>query len=76
MTGEEFFRRVGELRKDRSNYYYLEDPTRFKELIYKHRLRVIGRARPDDKHTLTIGLKEIGKGVALTGEGINDIRGL
>lgn len=36
----------------------------------------MGRAIPQDKLILTIGLKELGKTVACTGEGINDVDAL
>jgi Ca2+-transporting ATPase len=39
-------------------------------------LKVLGRAIPKDKLILTIGLKELGKTVACTGEGINDVDAL
>jgi P-type Ca2+ transporter type 2B len=43
---------------------------KFKSLAQK--LRVIGRAVPEDKHLMVVGLKQMGKVVASTGEGIND----
>ena len=41
-----------------------------------NRLRVLGRAIPYDKHLLVVGLRELGKTVAATGEGINDVDAL
>lgn len=40
------------------------------------KMRVLGRAVPRDKHMLVAGLKEMGKCVAVTGDGINDIDAL
>jgi len=36
----------------------------------------LGRAIPYDKHLLVVGLKELGKVVAVTGDGINDVDAL
>lgn len=36
----------------------------------------MGRAIPYDKHLLVTGLKELGKNVAVTGDGINDVDAL
>jgi P-type E1-E2 ATPase len=48
-----------------------------KEFIQiQNRLRVLARAIPYDKHLLVVGLKESGKCVAVTGDGINDIEAL
>lgn len=74
MTGKSFRDQVklkkilnekGEVDKE-----VLEDPETFK-LIAKH-LRVLARSSPEDKYTLVLGLKEIGKVVAVTGDGTND----
>jgi P-type E1-E2 ATPase len=40
------------------------------------KLRVLARAIPKDKHLLVVGLKELGKAVAVTGDGINDVDAL
>lgn len=37
---------------------------------------MLGRAIPHDKHILVVGLKELGKAVAVTGDGINDTEAL
>jgi Ca2+-transporting ATPase len=76
MTGEEFRKAAGGLRPDRLGNYFLEDPSAFANLINKRKVRVLARARPEDKKLMAVGLKEIKKTVALTGEGINDIEGL
>ena len=39
-------------------------------------MRVIARATPSDKYLLVTGLKELGRGVAVTGDGINDVDAL
>jgi P-type E1-E2 ATPase len=39
-------------------------------------LKVLGRANPLDKHILATGLRSLGKVVAVTGEGINDVDAL
>lgn len=76
MTGEEFRNAAGGIRADRTGSHFLEDPGAFANLINKRKIRVIARARPEDKILLATGLKELKKTVALTGDGINDIEGL
>jgi magnesium-transporting ATPase (P-type) len=76
MTGEEFRKAAGGIRADRLGSHFLEDPSAFANLINKRKIRVIARARPEDKVLLAVGLKELKRTVALTGEGINDIEGL
>lgn len=39
-------------------------------------MKVLGRAIPYDKQMLVVGLKELGKVVAVTGDGINDVDAL
>ena len=36
----------------------------------------MGRAVPKDKNLLVVGLKELGRAVAVTGDGINDVDAL
>lgn len=74
MTGEEFRRLAGGLVKDINGNYSLERKDDFKNIAKS--LKVIGRAVPQDKHVLTIGLQELGKTVACIGEGINDVDAL
>jgi Ca2+-transporting ATPase len=74
MSGEEFRKAVGGLVKDQFGNYILERRDDFRN-VAKY-LKVIGRAVPYDKHVLAIGLKELGKTVAVTGEGINDVDAL
>jgi len=45
-------------------------------LDLQERVKVITRANSDDKLLMTIGLKNIGRTVAVTGDGINDIDAL
>jgi len=50
ITGEEFRRKVNtEIRQDVNGKNYLVDPTAFKSLIMKQKIRVIARATPEDK---------------------------
>lgn len=74
MTGEEFRKAVGGLVKDQFGNLILERKEDFKSVV-KY-LKVLGRSVPYDKHVLTVGLKELGKTVAVTGEGINDVDAL
>ncbi len=45
-------------------------------MIQKSDVRVIARATPEDKQLLSVGLQQMQKNVALTGEGVNDITGM
>lgn len=42
----------------------------------KQKIRVIARATPEDKQLLSVGLQDMTRTVALTGEGVNDVKGL
>ena len=75
MTGERLRERVGGLRHE-GDKYYLENPQAFNQVVINNDLRVVARAKPDDKKLLTVGLQEFGLTVAVTGEGINDISAL
>jgi Ca2+ transporting ATPase len=46
----------------------------FKDIVAN--LRVLGRAEPEDKYLMVVGLKQMGNVVASTGEGTNDILAL
>ena len=46
----------------------------FKELVRKH--TIFGRVSPTQKKELVIALKELGKTVAMTGDGVNDVLAL
>ena len=74
MSGEDFRRAVGGLVKDQHGNLILERKDEFRTV--SRSLKVIGRAVPYDKHVLVVGLKELGKTVAATGEGINDVDAL
>jgi Ca2+ transporting ATPase len=50
--------------------HVLENPINFQRIVRD--LKVIGRATPDHKFLLVIGLKQIGRTVAVTGDGTND----
>lgn len=75
ITGEEFRKRVGGVKID-GEKPYLEKPNEFRKFINESKVKVIARATPEDKRIMTIGLQEMKHTVALTGEGINDIKGL
>jgi len=49
MTGEEFRKAAGGYRCSRNGVYTLDDKTAFENLILKRKIRVIARARPEDK---------------------------
>jgi P-type E1-E2 ATPase len=49
----------------------IEHENTFQEIVDS--LKVLARASASDKHTLVVGLQSMGKIVAATGEGINDI---
>ena len=75
MTGEEFRNEVGGLTyAEDSDKPIIEDIDRFKHIASK--LRVMARATPEDKHTLVVGLKQLGCVVSVTGDGINDVGAL
>lgn len=76
MTGEQFREKVGGLIQ-------VEDPDDKKKKIDKIKnirafkeitanMKVLARAQPEDKFLLVTGLKELGKVVAVTGDGTND----
>lgn len=78
MTGEEFRNAVGQLRKELDNEgnakMHIQNIQEFRNI--QSRLRVLARAIPYDKHLLVVGLRQLGKTVAVTGDGINDIEAL
>jgi len=78
ITGEEFRRICGEVRKefdaDRNEKVTIQNKDEFRTVVKN--LRVLARAIPYDKYLLVTGLKELGKTVAATGEGINDVDAL
>ena len=48
----------------------IKDPQRFLDLISN--LKIMARSQPIHKYALVLGLKELGKTVAVTGDGTND----
>ena len=78
MTGEEFRNAVGQLRKELDSEgnakMHIQNIQEFRNI--QSRLRVLARAIPYDKHLLVVGLKQLGRTVAVTGDGINDIDAL
>ena len=78
MSGEEFRKQVGGLRKeiDSEGNQKMIIANKKEFIQIQNRLRVLGRAIPYDKNLLVVGLREQGKYVAVTGDGINDIDAL
>jgi Ca2+ transporting ATPase len=78
MTGEQFRDFVGKLTQQSGEVdgveQVLENMAGFTE-IAEH-IRVLARATPQDKLMLVTGLKALGKSVAVTGAGINDVEAL
>jgi len=79
MQAEDFRATVGELRRSRDDATgeistEVENAEAFREVA--EGLRVLARATAADKHLLVEGLKSLGKVVAATGDGINDVEAL
>lgn len=78
MDAEEFRNMVGRLdQKQEGNNeirYALEKEENFFAILDD--VKVLTRATSDDKLLMVIGLKNCGKTVAVTGDGINDIDAL
>lgn len=78
MHADEFRKQVGGMRKELDQAgnvkYTIQKKQEFLQIA--NRLRVLARATPYDKHLLVVGLKELNRAVAVTGEGINDIDAL
>lgn len=79
MQAEDFRATVGELRRSRDEAtgevtVEIENAEAFREVA--DGLRVLARATAADKLLLVEGLKSLGKVVAATGEGINDVEAL
>jgi P-type Ca2+ transporter type 2B len=78
MTAADFREAVGGLvhRNDENGERKLqvENPHVFHEIAAN--LKVLARATAADKHLLVVGLRNLGKKVAVTGDGINDIEAL
>ena len=75
MNAEDFRKAVGGMRKEldeRGNVkYVIQNKKEF--LSIANRLRVLARAIPYDKHLLVVGLQDLNRAVAVTGDGINDV---
>jgi len=78
MTGPDFRREVGGLREevgaDGRKKEVIVNPIQFREIVKE--LRVLARSTPHDKYVLTVGLKNEGNVVAVTGDGTNDAAAL
>lgn len=79
MTGKDFREQSKGLNAIRNEQgviieFELNDKDQFAHIIKN--LRVIARCTPEDKLLLTIGLKELGEVVAVTGDGSNDAAAL
>lgn len=75
MIGQDFRKACGELKKELNEQGELvkeeiENMTRFTEIASQ--LKVLARSTPEDKYMLVTGLKQLGKVVAVTGDGTND----
>jgi len=78
MTGEAFRTHVGKLTEQVGDNgtveQVLENQHGFAEIA--DQIRVLARATPQDRLILVTGFKAIGKSVAVTGAGINDVEAL
>jgi len=74
MEGHKFSEMVGPLKevvgKDGKTHQELSNMRAFKDI--EKDLKVLARSSPEDKLMLVTGLKELGKIVAVTGDGTND----
>lgn len=74
MTGEEFSRAIGGVRKvvgkDGTEKWVVTEKNKFKKIAQN--IKVLARSTPDDKFALVVGLQDIGSSVAVTAEGIAD----
>jgi Ca2+ transporting ATPase len=74
MPAEEFRKMVGGMRRELdgegNQKMYIQNKKEFQQIA--NRLKVLSRAIPYDKHLLVVGLKELNRAVAVTGDGIND----
>jgi Ca2+ transporting ATPase len=70
MEGPRFRKLTEGLRQAEDGSYYVVNRHVFERIV--GRLRVLAAADPSDKFLLVTGLKELGKVVAVTGDGTND----
>jgi magnesium-transporting ATPase (P-type) len=71
MTAKDFRDKV---REDGVQDFHF-DTDKFDTLI-QNGLKVVARATPEDKFLIAKGLKDLGKTVSVTGEGMNDVEAL
>ena len=69
MHADDFENKVGKNGEDQVN-----DIQTFSNIMKE--LKVIARAKPYRKHMIVHGLKQIGKNVCVTGDGINDVKAI
>ena len=75
MVGQDFRKKVGGLvdkteADGSTKTQVVRNENEFKLIV--DQLKVLARSTPDDKHLLVTGLKQLGKVVAVTGDGTND----
>lgn len=70
MQADDFEAKVGGFgQEDR-----IQNIQAFSDIVSE--LRVLARARPEHKHMMVVGLRELGKSVVVTGDGINDVKSI
>lgn len=77
MTGAEFRKYTGGLREEfdgEEKKEVINDLHAFREVVKE--LKVLARSTPMDKYILTLGLRQLGNVVAVTGDGTNDAAAL
>lgn len=74
MHANEFRKIIGsvmdEFDEEGNEIQSIENFEKFKQIMAH--LRVLARATPTDKYAITVGLQQMGKRVAVTGDGCND----
>ena len=70
MLGIDFRERIGGLVQDSNGAERIGDIAEFESIVKN--LKVLARANSSDKHLLIIGLQQLGRKVAATGDGIFD----
>ena len=73
-SAEDFRAAVGGLEQGADGEPTVKNMDAFREVA--NNLRVLARATAADKHLLVVGLRAMGKSVAVTGDGINDVEAL
>ena len=75
MEGQDFRRAVGGLKpiRDESGKLIGEEVINLERFTsIANQLKVLARSTPEDKYMLVTGLRQLGKVVAVTGDGTND----